>query len=315
MSTVLLDIYSILTLKSALEASEHQQHLRHFEGFPSIIQSLVLCDKVLLDGEGARGWKVVDVCNQFHDAFALIDSENINGTDISAELQGLRTTNDLMLGTYFNLARGRRDLLLARVDKYLALARKLGVYLSLHPDRAGKLRAVLGKASRCPTSEIAIAHLDERLAATSVAKYAGIDLLLPPVFEYVMTFMQANKIDLPTAVNEIRCSKNAIRFRNRCQKIDEELVDLSGRSSVHALQQLISEIDALASKWEKDLDEEVKYIRREISLRKVWGIGVILESIGLGTFTIKDPVISPNHADLLFLNDLYRKPRKRIRLR
>jgi hypothetical protein len=94
---------------------------------------------------------------------------------------------------------------------------------------------------------------------------------VPAVGDYVMAYAAKNHVDIPTATNEIRLSQNAIRFRERCGKIDEELADFSGRPSVRALQKLISEIDHVASKWESDLDEGVKYVRREISLRKVWG--------------------------------------------
>ncbi len=305
MSIVLLDTYSIVTLKETLIEKTYQRDIRYLEKVSSLIQNLVLCDKVLLDGERAREWDVVDVCNEFHDAFELIESEIINETDISVELSLLRLVS---IEAYDSYAVSKRNYERLRIEQYIALARKLGVYLCLHPDRAGKLRTVLGKPNRPPSSELAIAHFDERFAATDVAQYAGVDVTLPAVVEYVMTFATANKVDLPTAVSEIRGSKNAIRFRERCRKIDEELAGFSGRASVHALQKLIREIDELTSKWEKDLDEGVKYTRREISLRKVWGIGAVLESMGLGIFTIKDPIISSNHADLLFLNDLYRKP-------
>src|SRR5439155_25631162 len=116
----------------------------------------------------------------------------------------------------------------------------------------------------------------------------------------VVAFAAKNQMDLITAIKEIRHSKNAVRFRERCGKIDQELTDFTGRSSVLSLQKLIHEFDKVAAKWENDLDEGVKYVRREVSLRKVWGLGSLLESLGVDKLTLKDPIIFLKDGDLLF---------------
>lgn len=318
MSRVLMDIYSVVVLQEALVATESGRQLPHLKSLSNIIENLVLCDKILLEARGSQEWNVSNVSDHFPDVFEFIESGEALGLGISKEPGALHTYTSRLYGysPYLENARENRylyskefvDAFLRRTDRYLALARKLGVYLSLHPRRSAYLRNALGEPNRQSASQVAVSYFDKRLGSIEAAKYAGVDISVPPVVEYVSAFAAKNKVDLLTASNEIRHGKNAVTFRERCAKVDDEVAACSGRASVLSLQKLLNEIDRVASKWESDLDEGVKYVRREVSLRKVWGLGSILESFGLDKLTIKDPIVFPNHADLLFLNDLYRIP-------
>jgi hypothetical protein len=341
MSKVLMDVFSVLVLQEDLRGIEGGRPVQDFIAQSNIIENAVLCDKILLESKQSRQWDVTTVTNRLQDVFEFVESGELNDSDESVESHTLRelsgylgressvrdsflfvhhidrilkyeaVTRDNYLGSYIGSYSGSSDAFLERADYYFALARKLGVYLSLHPKRSEYLRSSLGKRRRGPSSKVAISHFDKRLSSIEVAEYAGVDLSVPPVVDYVMAFAAKNRVDILTATNEIRLTRNAVRFRERCGKIDEELTDFAGRPSVLSLQKLIHDIDEVASKWKNDLDEGVKYVRRQVSLRKVWGLGSLLESLGVDKLTLKDPVIFSRDGDLLFLNDLYRSPRSR----
>ena len=190
--------------------------------------------------------------------------------------------------------------------QYIELANKLGVYLSLHPERAKFLASRLKSPNRQSISEIAIGRLENHIKNFESIEYAGVDFSVPPVAEYVINFVKKKKVDLPTAVHQIRISKNAIAFRNKCSEIDDFIKSFGPRSSVPLLQKLIQEIDEFVLKWRNDFNLGIKYEIREISLRKLWGIGSFLDSVGLGEIAVKDPVLKYKYPHLLFLNDLYK---------
>ena len=138
-------------------------------------------------------------------------------------------------------------------------------------------------------------------------QYASIKLAVPPVVDYVFGFADTQRVNILTAVNEIRESNHAKEFRSWCSEIDVELANASGRQSILLIQRLLSEIDKVASEWKSDLDEGVKHVSRTISLKKLWGIGPLLEALNLDTRKIKDPILlSSDTSSLLFLNDIYR---------
>ena len=156
------------------------------------------------------------------------------------------------------------------------------------------------------TTASAVDYLDRKLGSSTTAEYSGIDFTVPPVADYVFAYSAKNYVNLVTAINEIRSSNNAVRFRKWCAEIDGELANEGrGRASLGAMQKLLRELEIAESRWSADINEHVKYVPREISLRKIWGIGPILQSAGLSTLSIRDPILWSSKPHLLFLNDLY----------
>ncbi len=77
-----------------------------------------------------------------------------------------------------------------------------------------------------------------------------------------------------------------------------------GPEGLRDVQKITKEIKELFKKWSVDLDEEVRYRIRKIS------IGFSKNVFTLNTeITIKDPIIWSKHSDLFFLNDMLRATR------
>ncbi len=146
------------------------------------------------------------------------------------------------------------------------------------------------------------------LAESSAISYVGINLRIPPVAEHILAYAKQKDITPLKAVREVRESKHAVAFRIRCSEIEDEMRNYGKRSSFRNMQKLLQEIDTLTKIWAKDCDEKVRYKTRTIPLGSMWGIGGLLESVGLKEIKIKDPVIYESQPAMLFLNDLYRSP-------
>ena len=138
------------------------------------------------------------------------------------------------------------------------------------------------------------------------AQYAAIDFSVPPVADQILWLRKTRGVDLASAVNALRDSKHARRFRRYAADVDAELTGLSPRASIAPLQRLVREVQEVARSWTEDLDAGVRHVQRRLSLRKIWGLGPILEAFGLDGFAVKDPVLVARKPHLLFLNDLYR---------
>ncbi len=292
MSQVLSDVYSLIVLdERSNRAGTGGLSAWHAQEISSTIQTMVLCERMIVNSVDARRYEVDRFCNQFDGLFALEDLGEELGSDSFR---------------YENLLHAQ-DQYLARAQVYLACAQKLGVYLSLHPRRGERLKDAISRDSPRFAAEIAVDRLDRKMGESSAAEYAGVDLQVPAVAEYVMAFASSKQVDLVTAINEVRSSQNATRFREWCAEIDAELAsDQRGRTSIRPVQKILREVEAVEKNWASDIDDLVRYRRRQISLRKVWCIGELLESFGLAAIDVNDPIISASKPHLLFLNDLYR---------
>lgn len=291
----LVDTYSVTALADAAGETPGGDA----ESSVSLIENLVVCDKLIVDAEGIGDWGLRRFCEGFGGAFELLNESPSDRNFPLAAIRSLYTVPhpDAPDGT---------ERILARTHHYAELAKSLDAYLCLHPSRIEYLYNNFGWKDKPTTAKLVISHLDQKITQSDAGKMAEIDLRTPPILESVLRFKARESVELPIAINEIRASKNAIAFRKWCSEIDNELRGCSGRSAIPIMQKLIGELDSVAEAWEKDLNLHVHYKRRTISLKKIWGIGSLLEAVGLSEFEINDPVILQSKQHLLFLNDLYR---------
>ncbi len=262
----------------------------------SLLQSLIVCDSIVLDGRRAPEWHLPRFCARFADVFELSDLGDLWDPRIAEEDRLRSGTPD-------------SDPFLVAGITYLRVAQKMGVYLLVHPSREQFL-SKLALPVRTSAAQVAINTLERKMAGTEAARYAAIDFSVPPVADHAIFLHRQHGLDIASAVNELRDSNHARSFRGYCGKIDGELAQLPPRASVRPLQLLLADVSKLAETWERDLDEGVRHVTRRLSLRKLWGLGPALEALGLDAVTFRDPVLfAPRKPHLLFLNDLYRTPR------
>lgn len=293
MTRILTDVFSIVCLREAERQPVPSVELID-SGVFNLLQNIVLCDEILVDSSGLRLWKLDLFCNRFESVFTFIEEDSsTTNSEINLLKLGIGEASD----GFFE-----------RTQYYLDCARKHNVYLTLHPEREQHLRSIIKKDRPQHAAQIAVDYLDREMGNSTAAEYSGIDFAVPPVAEYVVSFCKKNKVDLITGISEIRSNKHALTFRKWCSELDETLVDgRNGRSSVANVQKLLKEVDKVSTGWAIDIERYVKYVPRELSLSKIWGIGSLLEATGLSKIQVNDPVLNPKTPHLLFLNDLYRE--------
>lgn len=305
MAIVLSDVYSAIRLAHHLD---HPSSLdsEEFADIYHIIENLVLCDKLLFEKTRGEKWAVASTLSRFCTPIEYVPFSGDQNTFGSGSYSDPYYWSDVSDALSL-------DNFLSRSSEYLCQATKLGVYLSIHPSRGSFLVDTLKHNVGRKASDIVISHTENIMRNSEAYKYASVQLSVPPVVDYVLSFAKKNQVNLETAVNEIRESDHAHKFRLWCAEIDVELVNATGRSSISLIQKLLLETEKVVSLWREDIDESVKYVSRKISLKKVWGIGKLLEALGIDVIKIKDPILtSPTTNCLFFLNDIYR-PIHRLR--
>lgn len=294
MARVLTDLYSILRLRED-DARNEMSTERMGHDSLSLLQSLVISESVILDGRRAPEWHLSEFCAKFGDVFRLEDLGDLWDSNTMESIRaesGAPNEDPFLLG---GLA-------------YLKVAQQLGVYLLVHPSRSRFLNRFGNSTAKSPIAEVIVGEFEKHLAETAATPYAAVDFSVPPVAERILWLRKTHGIDVATAVNELRNSKHARRFRKYAADLDSELWALSPRASIAPLQRMVREVHEVARVWSEDLDADVHHVERRVSLRKLWGLGPILESLGIDGFTVKDPVLFAKNPHLLFLNDLYRPP-------
>jgi hypothetical protein len=301
MTKILTDVYSVIRLKEQEARGELTAWPTISQDTCALIQNLVICDRILLDRDISADYHVAEFSQRFDEVFEFVDTGGLLSDRSKLDL--VKTQMGSKLGASAD------DPFLSAALIYVAAAQSLGVFLLLYPPRSDFLK-LLSLEPKGSAATMALQELERRIVDTGLAKYAGIDLAVPPVAEYVFNHYHQSGVDLASAINEIRNSKNARLFRRYCSAVDAELAHLSPRASLATLQRLLGDVRRAADKWLGNFNEGVHYVTRQISLRKVWGIGPLLEAIGAAPIQFRDPVLwSPENASLLFLNDLYRSPR------
>jgi hypothetical protein len=136
------------------------------------------------------------------------------------------------------------------------------------------------------------------------AQFLNVNLTLPPVADYVLRVVRRKRVNLITAIHEIRESKNARLFRQWCGKVSAALKE--ERGGLQEAQKLHRELEKVCSMWERDLDEGVRYKQRHLNVGKLPLIGALLSFSGIEKIKINDPILTADKPYLLFLNELYR---------
>lgn len=307
MAIVLSDVYSVIRLASDLSDSPTLAGAKLGDTY-HLIENLVLCDKLLFEKTRGERWAVASSLSAFTTPIEFITfSSELSTPDPGYGQRPYGDTNGNINDPSPRNSAQLADNFLSRSSDYLCQARKLGVYLSLHPSRNSFLVDALKHTLTKKASDIVISHTENIMQDSQAYQYASVKLSVPPVVDYVFGFAKRSRVNVATAVNEIRESDHARKFRRWCAEIDVELANATGRSSISLIQRLLSETEKVVSSWRVDLDEGVTHVSRTISLKKVWGIGPLLEALSLDTMKIKDPFfLSPKTSSLFFLNDIYR---------
>jgi len=290
---VLSDVHSLTCLDDYVEQADESA----LEEAGHLIENLVLCDRIITVARGVDDWGLRPLCDRFEGVFEYLDesheSPSLAALRSGALASDMRNPSDT-------------DRYLDRVHHYSELATELDVYLCPHPSRTAHLfDGVQGPASK-PVGKRVVEFFDERMSQSTGAHLAGIDFSVPPIIDYVLSTCRNQGVDLATAVNDIRSSKNAVRFRSWCAELDDELRSREGRAMTQATQRLAREVDATAQAWQTDLNLGVKYALRTVSLRNLWVVGGLISALGFGEFPVRYPVIIQKRKHLLFLNDIYR---------
>jgi len=288
MAKVLTDIYSVFSFERICYSKFDEEMLRDYAQHFSLIENLILCEKVIVEKNGVQHFSLEPICESISDAFGYITDERLYKEPFNGNYQ---TTSE---NTY------NRGLL------YADVARDNEIYFSPHPYREDFLSNTISKYINA-TASMVINHVDQKISESSSAQIANININIPPVVEHVLYFSKSKSISITDSISEIRNSKNARLFRSYINKLDEELKDLSPRKRIAVLQPLFSDIDKLKDLWAKDMNEEVKFRKRTINLSKIPIIGGFLESLGSGKIEVKDPILAAQKPYLLFINELYTK--------
>lgn len=297
MTRILTDVYSLLDLDRLLARPIDEISASARVAVAPTVQNLVACEEIFLDPQQSKRWlgPSLDIFSEILCPILVEGGCGSRAAELLAKLHLTPPTQEV-----YDEGKSGFEL---RTAIYIELARQLDVYYAPHPERLKTLRS----AAEDPTAaSMAIRLMEAEIEKSEAFKAAGVDLFIPPVADFVFEMARHKKATLAEAILEVRYSKNAERFRSWCSGVDDELRANKGRSRVGLLQSHMREVKELAQIWSKDLDSECRFTERTLTLTKIWGIGAVLEFLGLDTIKVKDPIIESNHAHLLFLNDLYR---------
>lgn len=288
MSKVLTDIYSVFSFERICHSRFDENKLRDYELHFSLIENLILCEKVIVEKNGVQRFHLEPICESLSEAFGYITDERLYK----------QTSNE----NHENTSKNTYD----RGLLYADVARDNDIYFSPHPFREEILSNSISNYINA-TASMVINHVDQKIYESSSAHIANININIPPVVEHVLYFSKAQGISITDSINEIRNSKNANLFRSYINHLDQEIKELSPRKRIKILQPLFNDIDKLRELWAHDMNEEVKFRKRTINLSKIPIVGSIFESFGSGKIEINDPILSASKPHLLFINELYTK--------
>ena len=289
---------TVLVDKAVLTANERCQEISRL--FPDIVSPLSVPDNYYR------------ILHRILSSIIPGDMElpkNINATILAAAKKVL--WSDLEKGLYDDLSRGNwsAQILsfgdthnsLLRAHYYLELARQLGLFLSPHPNRSLYFKA-LGKTYLGMPQKI-LDFVDETLISSRASQFLSINLEVPAVAELVVNFAIKNRIDVVTAIYEVRNSKNAVSFRKWCRQLSELV--RHGRQGFAAAQAVYKELERHCKAWRSNIGDFVHYRTRTLNLSKIPILGSILTTLGIEKLKYRDPILSGTKPYLLFLNDLY----------
>ncbi len=288
MSEVLVDLYTIFEFDWFYDQKVKDSAEVVFRENFSLIENLILCDKLVVESNGVSYHRLSKICNTFSDSFRFIEDNRLYD----------RTSfeNTVIVGTDID----QRGLV------YADVANENEIYYSPHPEREKLLTNTIQQYVD-KTAVSVIEQFDQKFNESRSGVVANINVQIPPIVEHVLFYAKAQNITVAESINEIRNSKNATLFRNYFSDLDAELKELSPRKKIPVYQKLFQEINHLCVIWEQDMDSEVLYKKRNINLTRIPILGKLFDLAGLGEVTINDPILLANKQHLLFINDLYQK--------
>ncbi len=287
MANVLTDLYSIAELSDIYKTICKSSDLTYYSENFQLIENLVLCDKIVLESNGVKRHYMGNFCSEFSDAIAYIEDDRLYEKTAFDDIEMIGNIDD-------------------RGGIYSKVASENDIYYSPHSSRE---KIFLDNVSKFidRTAVSIIEQFDQKFNESQSGVISNINVKIPPIVEHVMYFSKAQNISIADSINEIRHSKNASLFRQYFNDLDAELRNLSPRKKIAVYQPIFRDINKLCNEWISDMDAEVKYRQRTISLSKIPIIGKVLESFGVSDFSFNDPILFPDYPHLLFINDLYQK--------
>lgn len=160
-----------------------------------------------------------------------------------------------------------------------------------------------------------VAHAENIILKDAIEESGApisLKLTIPPIAELVMSYSAKKKCPIHEAIIEIRQSKNATKFREWCQIYTE--ASMKGRPGIKEQAELFKDFNNVCEIWKNDINEEVDYKTRTITLEKIPIIGGTLKSLNMDKLSVRDPVLvsKTNFSYFLLLNDLYQFQPKNI---
>ena len=226
MAKVLTDLFSLYAFQDIYENTFEEKYIEYYKKNFSLIENLILCEKVIVEKNGVNHFNFETMCNSFPEAFSYItDNRLYNEMGVSDKL---KTDNHIE----------RRALV------YSEVARQNDIYFSPHPFREKALSEKIETYINSTASNI-IEHVDQRIQKSQSGELANIQIKIPPIIEHALYFSKSQGISIFESINEIRNSKNAQLFRTYINNFDEELKDLSPRKKIMVYQPLFRDIDRL----------------------------------------------------------------------
>jgi hypothetical protein len=134
---------------------------------------------------------------------------------------------------------------------------------------------------------------------------------VPDLTSHILKRCVRRGVPLGEMIMEVRNSRNAKNFRGFCGELCATL--LASDRKVEALNAQLAGIKKIVDLWAEDLDEGIVHRRHTVNFKDVWGVGKILEAVGLEKVSVKDPILSMKEdlRGLLLINDVLRSPTAR----
>lgn len=290
MPVVISDIYTVYAFQELFRHMPDNFDATAFKQVHHLVENLIICEQIKVDKNGIEYYGLDKLCNQFEDVFDFFESQLLYPSySYSLQQWQLPEGGDIA----------------KRGEHYIKIAEKLNCYFSPHPTRYEVIGKNVRSILNCSAKEI-INSFDNQILSSDSGNIANIDITVPPLVEHVFYFARKNGLPIITAINEIRRSKNAIKFREYCNSLDLELRELTPRKKATIYNKLFKDINRVCLEWAEDLDNGVKYRKRNINLVKIPLFGKLFEVAGIKEIAVNDPILFNTDTHLFFLNDLYR---------
>lgn len=172
MSEVLTDLYTLFSFSQIFDSEVTEIDFQSYYKSFSLIENLVLCEKLILDKNGVAHHRLGKVCGEFSDSFRYIQDKRLY------EKTPFEDTE--MVGRDID----RRGLV------YADVAKDNDIYYSPHPDRERSLGEKLIKYVD-HTALSVIEQFDQKFNESKSGMVSNVNVKIPPVVEHVLYFAKA----------------------------------------------------------------------------------------------------------------------------